>query len=453
MKLIDGLVNLTANLGTDKAKSSHDGFFFIERDHQQLFNMYRSNWVAGKVIDIVPYDMTREWREWDGDEKTRKRIQAQERSVDLKEKLNEALINGRLFGGAALLPKISGQNFESPLDLSKVRRGDLKHFVVLIPDDLSFDQLEDDKLSPDYGKPEFFRINQGKTQGQEIHRSWLTLFLGRPIPKSSCNTKLTPWGDSILQSTWDAVKDSALSSAVLTELLHEAKVDVVKVPNLASNLQDCESENRFIKRFNLANMMKSNVNTLLLDANEDWQTKQISLVGHPEVLQMLYKVAGGAFDIPITRLLGESPSGLNATGEHDLTTYYNMIKAQQENKVTPNLKMIDELIVRSATGDYDEEITYSWNPLHQKTDFEKTDIASKQAQTAALLANTGLIPEEAISKAVQEQLDTDGFYPGLKKHIEELEKEPGFGPEEFSPLSGFETQEANSAPHTSQKVS
>jgi len=39
------------------------------------------------------------------------------------------------------------------------------------------------------------------------------------------------------------------------------------------------------------------------------------------------QLASGAADIPMTRLLGQSPAGMNATGDGDMRNYYDRIEA------------------------------------------------------------------------------------------------------------------------------
>ena len=63
--------------------------------------------------------------------------------------------------------------------------------------------------------------------------------------------------------------------------------------------------------------MKSINNLLLLGDGETWSRQAIDFGGLPEMVRCFLQVAAGAADIPVTRLLGQSPSGLSATGESD----------------------------------------------------------------------------------------------------------------------------------------
>ncbi len=65
------------------------------------------------------------------------------------------------------------------------------------------------------------------------------------------------------------------------------------------------------------------------------------------MVRTFLQVAAGAADIPVTRLLGQSPAGLSATGDSDTRNYYDMIAARQELDLRPQLERLDRLIAHS----------------------------------------------------------------------------------------------------------
>ena len=66
----DGLENLVSGLGTSMDKSTHNEWKLSGRnqDWTQIMARYREDWVAQKVCNVVPQDMTREWRTIDSEE-------------------------------------------------------------------------------------------------------------------------------------------------------------------------------------------------------------------------------------------------------------------------------------------------------------------------------------------------------------------------------------------------
>ncbi len=134
-------------------------------------------------------------------------------------------------------------------------------------------------------------------------------FLGNPLPDPQLYGA-QPWSDSVLQSLYDAVHAVAVTGAGATSLVHEAKVDIVTVPNLSEHLSNAATTAQLSARFSYAAAMKSINNLLLLGDGETWSRQSIDFGGLPEMVRTFLQVAAGAADIPVTRLLGHRGSHL-----------------------------------------------------------------------------------------------------------------------------------------------
>ncbi|WP_156491479.1 anti-CBASS protein Acb1 family protein, partial [Oleiphilus sp. HI0123] len=172
-------------------------------------------------------------------------------------------------------------------------------------------------------------------------------------------------------------------------------------------------------RFANAALLKSAHNVLLLQGGDEasaekWETRQIDFAGFPPILQLYLKVAAGAADIPVTRLLNDSPSGMQSTGDSDTTNYYDRLAAEQHTDLSPELERGDEMIIRSALGQRPPEVHYNWNPLWQMSDAQKADIRLKRAQTTQIYAGMGLVPDEVLEQGVRNALIESGEFPGIE---------------------------------------
>lgn len=88
---------------------------------------------------------------------------------------------------------------------------------------------------------------------------------------------------------------------------------------------------------------------------------------------------------------------------------------------------LDECIIRSATGARDPDIHYDWNPLWQLGETEKATIFKTKADAARTIAGKGgmepaLMPIEALSDALVNELVEDGALAGLEAAMEEYGK-------------------------------
>ena len=182
------------------------------------------------------------------------------------------------------------------------------------------------------------------------------------------------------------------------------------VPNLSEHLSSAETTAQLSARFGYAAAMKSINNLLLLGDGETWNRQKVDFAGLPEMVRTFLQVAAGAADFPVTRLLGQSPAGLSATGESDTRNYYDMVSARQEADLRPKLERLDRLIARSE-GIEADALTFDFRPLWQLDAATAATVALQKAQATQVYAGLNLWPVATTARLVQAQLAEDGTYP------------------------------------------
>ena len=390
----DGLQNVVSNLGTKKAR---DPYTRLLKDHRldriELEDIYRSYWIA-KAVDVKPWDMTREWRTFSGDEITPDQIKAieeEERKVDAGCDIREALKWASLYGGAGLVMHVNGHGLmEEPLDVTKIKKGQLNRLSPadrweLIPASSTMDY---NPLSPTYGTAAFYRVATD-INGQLIHRSRIIFFRGRSMP-IRITRQLLGWGESDVQRWYKAITNNETLAAAIIEGVHQANIDVVSAKGLAETLAQNGGEKKIQDRFMTMDFCKSLLNMAVIDGDDTMTRNAFPFSGLPEIKKVFLEELASATDIPVTRLLGSSPGGMNATGESDTRNYYDMISAQQQNDLSPKLYQLDQVLIRSALGDYPEGLSFDFNPLWQMTPEEDATLKQTQVQTLISLQSIGV---------------------------------------------------------------
>ncbi|GJE77234.1 phage portal protein [Methylorubrum suomiense] len=331
MLVNDGLANIVANLGTAKDKASATTWYVRPHTPEQFEAMYRSGWLGRKIIDIPVDDATRRWRGWTGEEDFVEAFEAQEKRFGVQAKCAAAKRWGRLYGSAAIIVGVNPRLGEpsEPLDVSKMRPGDLNYLHVDVGPRLLIDTWEADIASPLFGQPKTYMYRPVVRGGLaalgaevRIHASRVLPFVGAPLPPMFAQTTNT-WGDSIFTAIEDTLNTSGTVSSVIASLLHEAKVDVFEVD--LSGIGTPDGEARIVKRFQLANMLKAINNALLLGKDEKYHQRTYQFGGLSDIHIRAMQEISGAADIPVTRLLGQAPAGLQSTGESDLRNYYETL--------------------------------------------------------------------------------------------------------------------------------
>jgi len=421
----DTLANVVSGLGTAKDKATFDRFVYVPHDRVELDAAFRGDWLARKIVMIPAFDMTRAWRDWKAEQPQIEQIENEEKRLGLRQKLHDAIMYARQYGGGALILGYGDvdPSKEAPRNIG---RAGLKYLHAVNRYEITANEIIRDVMSPWHNEPSSYQVTTGAGDIVTIHPSRVIPFHGARRPDRDINSEY--WSDSVIESVYDAVHNASIAHAGIANMVQEAKLDVIKIPNLSQNLSTRAYAEKLTTRFSLANTMKSLVNALVIDSEEEWEQKQINFANLPETMREFLSVVAGAADIPATRLLGQSPGGLNATGDSDTRNYYDRISADQNVWLTPTLKRLDDALVASALGNLPADIWYEWASLWQMGEKEKAETDKIKAETTAIYQKTGLIPADALAKGVHNQLSEDGTYPGLDDAIAEsameLELEP-----------------------------
>lgn len=414
----DTLVNLMTGMGTEKDKLAGTVFGYSEIGKAQLDAAYRGDWISRKIVNIPAYDAFREWRGWQADAKDITAIEEVEKALKIQRKAMLALQRGRLYGGGALILGVNQGKSDEPLNFDTLGKGCLQFVHVVSRYDLSSGEMDWDVMSPYFGTPKYYtKSSEGGGVLLKLHPSRVIRFVGE---ESTDLTLAQGWGDSILQVCADAVLACGTVASSAAQLVAEAKIDIVKIPELSEKITDKGYEDRLKRRFGLASTMKSVFGMLIVDAAEEWDRINQTFIGLPDMLKMYLLIASGAADIPATRMLGQSPAGLSATGDSDTRNYYDRTATEQTVVIAPAMEPLDRVILASALGSVPKDIVYEWNPLWQMDPKDVAEIATKKAAVMTADVNAGLITPLVLQKARENQLIEDGTYPGLEGFIEEF---------------------------------
>jgi hypothetical protein len=233
---LDTLTNLVAGLFSGKDKLAHDRFGLVPQDRGQLDAAYRGDWIARKAIDVPAFDMTREWRRWHAAQPQIEAIEAEEARLGLQRKVARALRLARLYGGAALVLGIGDAEPSQPLPA--IGLGGLRYLHVMHRWEIAPGEIDRDVLSPGFGEPGWYQL-ASTGRSVRLHPSRVVRLLGAELPDGPAQG-FDGWGDSVLQAVMDAIRQAGLATQGVATLIHEAKLDVIRIPNLTQNLSQAE---------------------------------------------------------------------------------------------------------------------------------------------------------------------------------------------------------------------
>lgn len=413
-RLFDGLINGLTGRGTTVDRSVHNYWAQPFMIPEQIEAAYRTSWLHRKIVNIPAEDMTRAGRDWDGDGAAIEKIETEEKRLGVWAKLREAIRLGRLGGGAILIGL--GDDSTQPLP-TNIRAGQIQYLTVLSRWQLTLGQMVTDPIDPLFAQPEYFRLSGGSSQ-IDIHPSRVICFHGLPVPViRGIDWETRFWGDSVVQAVNDAVQNAETAASGFASLIDEAKVDVFKYKGL-NEMGLAGHDNRIQARVELTSSAKSIHRAVILDSEDEWEQRQLTLTGIRDVIITYDGRVAGAADIPATRLFGKAPDGMNSTGDGDMANYHQSVAAKQEMDLRPSIEALDAVLLPSA-GVTGADLTFKFSPLSVLSEKDEAEIEAKEAESVSKYVNLGIIAESAMSKVVTNRLIESQRWPGLQDAIDE----------------------------------
>jgi len=201
---------------------------------------------------------------------------------------------------------------------------------------------------------------------------------------------------SILQRCQDVLRDVDTSWRSVMSLMADLSQAVFKINGLVSMLAEGQKD-VVMERMELVDLARSVARAVVVDKDgEDFQhVGAQNITGVDPLLVRVFQRLATAADMPLTVLMGVSPSGMNATGESDLRIWYASVESERR-AIQPLVRRLVRVIARSEGLVPPEEIT--WPSLWQPTEGEKADLEVKQAGADAVRIQSQVLTPEQIQR-------------------------------------------------------
>ena len=427
-RVTDSYQNLNARLGVGAGSMADAGryaFNPITRQNITLDAMYRGSWIVGAAVDCVADDMVAKGIDFKG-------VIEPDRVEKLKNALGKMVWGpiantvrwSRLYGGSLAVMLIDGQDPAEPLRVQAVTKGQFRGLAVL---DRWMVQPSVSELvseaSPAYGMPIFYTVNPTQTplSGKKVHHTRALRMEGVPLPFYQRYAEMG-WGMSVVERLFDRLLafDQATNGA--SQLVLKAYLRTIKVEGLRQILAaGGEAYEALVKQMLNIRLFQSSEGLTLIDAKDDFQTHTYQFSGLDEVLLQFGQQLSGALQIPMVRLYGQSPAGLNSSGESDLRTYYDGIRRQQEATLREPLERILTVLNRSLFG-VDDEIGFTFNSLLEMSEEQKANIAERVTTSVVNAFNAGIVDRKTALSELRQSSDVTGVWSNITdEQIKEAE--------------------------------
>lgn len=327
-------------------------------------------------------------------------INAEFSRLDVQGLLRKALCTEGYFGQSFLYIDLqTAQNDPeekmSPLFLTpkKIKKGELKSIKLLDPTwvtPVNYDAM--DPFSEDFYKPSLWWV-----LGQQIHASRMISMISQPVPdilKPAYNFggvplafMCKPYVDNWLrtrQSVADLIK--SFSTMIL-------KTDLSQLLS-----PGCEE---LSKRAELMAAYRDNRGLQIVDKDsEDLENIATPLSGLDKLQAQSQEHLASISGIPLVKLLGITPSGLNASSDGEIRCFYDKISALQQSVLRQPIEMILKVVQLHLFGLVDKNITFEFNSLWQLDEVQQSQVDVNTAKILAEYLGIGAIDTKQIKEII-----------------------------------------------------
>jgi phage-related protein (TIGR01555 family) len=393
----------------------------LTHDYNLLNSLYRGNWIIQNIIDTIPEDMCKHWVTVNSQVPPAMidKLTAAVRRIGLKRQILQGLKWGRLYGGAAGLILIAGQEGQlaEPLALATVMPDTFRGLYVVdrwagvYPSG----ELVQDINSPAFGLPAFYEFrNETDSAVYRVHHSRIIRFTGRDLPYWEHVAEMY-WGSSEVEAVYDEVKKRDNASFNIAELIFRARLAVYEMDGLDQLFGSggAQAQQRFWEMMQAQSYSQNNFGVQLVNRGDKYDVQQLTFSGLADVYNSMMLDVAGAARMPVMKLFGRSPSGLNATGEGDLQNYYDHIEQEQEAKLRPVLDTLLPILAVSAWGEIPDDLDFDFQPIRSTKIEDTAQVARFKTQAIIEAFNAGALDQSTMMKECREMSGDTAMFTNI----------------------------------------
>lgn len=438
----DSFVNFAQKLGIgadNPLSTSTYGYNPITRNRILLEWIHRGSWLGGVAVDLVADDMTRAGVDFVNEmpPEDSEALAANAETLGIWEQTNECVRWSRLYGGCISVLLIDGQDLSTPFRLEAVGKGQFKGMLTLDRHMVnpSLGDLVTD-YGPHLGLPKYYKVqdNSPALRGKTVHHSRLAYRLeGVQLPYQQRLTE-NLWGISVLERLYDRMVAFDSASTGAAQLVYKCYLRTLKIEGLREIVAAGGAPMDGLMRYTeVMRRFQGAEGITLLDGSDEFDVQEHSAFsGLSDALNQFGQQLSGALQIPLTRLFGQSPAGMNSTGESDLRTYYDHIRQQQNKTLKQGITTAYKCMAQSEGIKLPKNFAVKFSSLMELDDLQRADVADKVTSAVDKAQAGGLIGRQTALKELRQSSRITGIFSNITQEVIDA------ADDEVPPPGGFE---------------
>jgi phage-related protein (TIGR01555 family) len=260
-------------------------------------------------------------------------------------------------------------------------------------------------------QPDWYNPQQWFVMGKEIHATRLLKIASRPVP-DMLKPAYSFGGLSLSQMAKPYIDMWLRTSRSVDQLIHSFSVMVLMTDVNTILAPGGGGVAGLLARVAAFNAFRDNQGTFVVNkATEDFKNvaAQLSGLDHLQAQAQEHMAFIGRY--PLVKFTGIQPSGLNASSEGEIRTFYDNVSAYQEAVIRPPLQTVIDFAMITLWGKRDPEIVFEFVPLWSMSEKEEGEVRKSDAETDQIRIDSGVVSPEDVRKLVT--TDPGSKYNGL----------------------------------------
>jgi phage-related protein (TIGR01555 family) len=425
----DAYSNIPARLGAftpSLLEGSEYPLTYLTRNYMLLTSLYRSSWVARRLIDLPITDALKNWIRVTSEQTPQEKdafFRCIRKTATIA-KISEGARFGRLYGGAAAVMVIEGEQdrLDEPLDLDSIELGSYKGLMV-------FDRWSgvspssetiDDYMTPaEMGLPTHYLCTTEQGQTFQVHHSRVLRFTGRGSLPNWMRMTEQGWNVSEIELVFDDLRKRDTTSAAIANLMLRANLLVTHQKGQEGLLAmgTPQQQARLLNAVTNANYLLSSQSMLSLGVDESMEAIQYSFAGVGDVWDRFALDISAASEIPFSKLFGRTASGLSTTGEGDEILWENRVQNIQGEQLDPQMDKLFPVVAMSCWGTVPPDFSWQWMPIRKVGSKDQAELAKNKTDVILQSYNAGLISDQLALTELSLLSEETGMWTSITAEI------------------------------------
>lgn len=253
-----------------------------------------------------------------------------------------------------------------------------------------------DPLSPDHYRPRFWYV-----QGQTVSDSRFLTFTRFPVP-DMLKPSYAFGGQSLTQMAKPYVDNWLRTRQSVSDVTHSYSTPVLRT-DMGSTLTGGSGATLYA-RADMFNRTRDNRGLMLIDKDmEEFENVTTPLAGLADLQSQSQEQLSSVARIPLSIYLQITPTGLNASSDPEIRSFYADVTGHQETDYRPPLQRLLEIVQLGIDGTIDPDVKFVFEPLWEMSALDAATVRDKQADTDTKYVTMGAVSNDEVREKLREE--------------------------------------------------